>query len=230
MRTRLGLGGDSAGEGWQEGLAPTPRGLGCGARGWWVLVGTGPHSHPQGAQDVGPSLLGVTGGNGPVPLPVDGPEAHGAKCCGRTVAGLSGGWGRQGTRRAGLSSPCTVAVRLQWYRMANSPNTSPGPSVRSCRPRCVTLSCPSAETWPAALHMHICVHACTRMHTWDCPASHMHPAHMGGACPTVDAHTAHAYAQTRAGTRVCCSLTHRHMLQTSLPCCTPLWAQAPACM
>lgn len=40
MRTRLGRGRDSAGEGWQEGPAPTPRGRGAGPRGggcWWAL-------------------------------------------------------------------------------------------------------------------------------------------------------------------------------------------------
>lgn len=44
-------------------------------------AGASPHSRPQGAQDLSPSLLGTAGGNGPVPLPGDGPKAHGAECC-----------------------------------------------------------------------------------------------------------------------------------------------------
>uniref|UniRef100_A0A8B9QZ81 Ketohexokinase n=1 Tax=Apteryx owenii TaxID=8824 RepID=A0A8B9QZ81_APTOW len=46
----------------------------------------GPHSRSQGAQDLGPPLLGVAGGDGAVPLPVDGPQAHGGERWGEAAS------------------------------------------------------------------------------------------------------------------------------------------------
>ena len=58
--------------------------------------------------------------------------------------------------------PVTVAVRLQLYRMANSPNTSPVVRVRRSRPAWVTWSSPPGQKDGWFLHQLQAIRGPTR--------------------------------------------------------------------
>lgn len=187
-----------------------------------------PHSRSQGVQDLGPPLLGAAGGDGAVPLPVDGPEAHRAERWGTT--GVRGGWGRGGGQNGGLGP-----YPARW-RCACSGTGWPAPRRHHPAPACGAAG-PAASrsaaplqgggTEQAASH----VHEHTRGHVHAHAGSLTHAPYTCVTAPALSARAAGVHGHVwplRGSTAPCVHAqgTGAHG-RCSTPRCVPLCMHTP---